>query len=77
MSSLLQDMLADLACSASEPAARVDHAVAIIDAEAVHAALLDLNFDGQISYQLRQRRSLSRSRLPALLCFCATEETRE
>jgi CheY-like chemotaxis protein len=47
---LLQDLLADLGCEVVGPAARVDQALAIIDAEALDAVLLDLNLNGQMSY---------------------------
>ena len=47
---LLQDMLADLGCEVVGPAARVDQALAIIEAEAIDAVLLDLNLNGQMSY---------------------------
>jgi CheY-like chemotaxis protein len=47
---LLQDMLADLGCEFVGPAARVDQALAMIEAEALDAVLLDLNLNGQMSY---------------------------
>ena len=47
---LLQDMLADLGCAVVGPAARVYQALAMIDAEAIDAAVLDVNLNGQKSY---------------------------
>ena len=47
---LLEDMLADLGCVVIGPAASVDQALAMIDAEAIDVALLDVNLDGQMSY---------------------------
>src|SRR3954452_18857806 len=47
---LLQDMLADLGCAVVGPAARVTQALAMIDAEAIDAAVLDVNLNGQKSY---------------------------
>ena len=47
---LLQDMLADLGYEVVGPAARVDQALAIIQAEDIDAVLLDLNLNGQMSY---------------------------
>jgi two-component sensor histidine kinase len=46
----LGDMLADLGCEVVGPAARVDQALAMIEAEAVDAAVLDVNLDGERSY---------------------------
>ena len=45
---LLEDMLADLGCAVVGPAAYVNQALAMLDAEALDAAVLDLN--GQKSY---------------------------
>src|ERR1700724_4506566 len=47
---LLEDMLADLGCAVVGPAARVNQALAMLDAEAIDAAVLDVNLDGQMSY---------------------------
>jgi CheY-like chemotaxis protein len=47
---LLEDMLTDLGCTVVGPAARVDQALAMIDAESIDAALLDLNLNGEMSY---------------------------
>ena len=45
-----QDMLADLGCVALGPAASVDQALEIIASQALDAALLDINLNGQLSY---------------------------
>jgi CheY-like chemotaxis protein len=47
---LLQDMLADLGCLVVGPAASVDEALAMIETQAVDAAVLDVNLSGQMSY---------------------------
>ena len=47
---LLEDMLVDLGCAVVGPAAGVNQALAMIDAEAIDAAVLDVNLNGQMSY---------------------------
>lgn len=47
---LLEDMLADLGYEPIGPAARVDQALAMIKEEAIDAAVLDVNLNGQASY---------------------------
>ena len=47
---LLEDMLADLGCEVVGPASSVNQALAMIDAEAIDAAVLDVNLNGQMSY---------------------------
>jgi CheY-like chemotaxis protein len=47
---LLEDMLVDLGCAIVGPANSVNQALAMIDAEAFDAAVLDVNLDGQMSY---------------------------
>jgi CheY-like chemotaxis protein len=49
---LLEDMLADLGCAVVGPAACVKEALAMIDGEAIDAAVLDVNLDGQPSYAI-------------------------
>jgi len=49
---LLEDMLADLGCSVIGPASSVNQALAMIDAEAIDAAVLDVNLNGQMSYPI-------------------------
>jgi len=49
---LLEDMLADLGYQAVGPAARVDQALAMINEEAIDAAVLDVNLNGQTSYSV-------------------------
>ena len=46
----LEDMLAELACMVVGPASSVNQALAMIDAEAIDAAVLDVNLNGQMSY---------------------------
>jgi CheY-like chemotaxis protein len=50
MAWLIQDMLADLGCVAIGPAATVDQALGVIGAEAIDAAVLDVNLNGHMSY---------------------------
>jgi CheY-like chemotaxis protein len=47
---LLEDMLGDLGYAVVGPASRVDQALALLDAEIVDAAVLDVNLNGQKSY---------------------------
>jgi CheY-like chemotaxis protein len=47
---LLEDMLADLGCAVVGPVGSVNQALAMIDAEAIDVAVLDVNLDGQTSY---------------------------
>jgi CheY-like chemotaxis protein len=49
---LLGDMLAELDCAVVGPASSVNQALAMIDAEAIDAAVLDVNLDGQMSYPI-------------------------
>ncbi len=49
---LLEDMLGDLGCAVVGPASSVNQALAMIDAEAVDAAVLDVNLSGQMSYPI-------------------------
>ena len=48
----VEDMLADLGCQAVSAAANVDQALALIDAQAFDAAMVDVNLDGRKSYQV-------------------------
>jgi len=49
---LLEDMLAELDCVVVGPASSVNQALAMIDAEAIDAAVLDVNLNGQLSYPI-------------------------
>jgi CheY-like chemotaxis protein len=49
---LLEDMLADLGCAVVGPAACIERALAMIDGDAIDAAVLDVNLNGQPSYPL-------------------------
>lgn len=49
---LLEDMLANLGCAVVGPASSVNQALAMIDAEAIDAAVLDVNLNGQMSYPI-------------------------
>ena len=46
----IEDALADLGCEAVYVAATVDRALALVEAEGVDLAMLDVNLDGQTSY---------------------------
>jgi CheY-like chemotaxis protein len=59
---LLEDMLADLGYEAVGPAARVDQAMAMINEEAIDAAVLDMNLNGQMSYSVAD--ALTRRNVP-------------
>ncbi len=47
---MLEDMLADLGCVVVGPAARVAQALALIDADVIDAAVLDLCLNQELSY---------------------------
>src|SRR5450759_4812834 len=49
---LLEDMLADIGCAVVGPATSVNQALAMIDAEAIDVAVLDVNLNGQLSYPI-------------------------
>jgi len=49
---LLEDMLVDLGCMVIGPAASVNQALAIIEANAVDVAVLDVNLNGEMSYPI-------------------------
>jgi DNA-binding NtrC family response regulator len=49
---LLEDMLAELGCAIVGPAAGVDQALAMIEANAIDAAVLDVNLNGEMSYPI-------------------------
>jgi CheY-like chemotaxis protein len=49
---LLEDMLTDLGCAVVGPAASVKQALAMIDAETIDVAVLDVNLKGQMSYPI-------------------------
>jgi CheY-like chemotaxis protein len=49
---LLEDMLADLGCAVVGPAACINAALAMIEAEALDAAVLDVNLNGLPSYAI-------------------------
>jgi DNA-binding NtrC family response regulator len=46
----LEDMLAELGCEVVGPAAWVDQALAIVDAETIDLAVLDVNLNGKKSF---------------------------
>jgi len=47
---LLEDMLGTLGCAVVGPAARINQALAMIGAEVIDAAVLDVNLNGEKSY---------------------------
>jgi CheY-like chemotaxis protein len=47
---LLEDILTDLGCAVVGPAASVKQGLAMVGAEAIDAAVLDVNLDGEMSY---------------------------
>src|SRR5450759_3991479 len=49
---LLEDTLTDLGCAVIGPAGNVNQALAMIEAEAIDVAVLDINLNGQMSYPI-------------------------
>jgi DNA-binding NtrC family response regulator len=49
---LLEDMLTDLGCAVIGPAGNVNQALAMIEAELIDAAVLDVNLNGEMSYPI-------------------------
>jgi len=49
---LLEDMLAEIGCAVIGPAGSVKQALAMIDAEAIDVAVLDVNLNGEMSYPI-------------------------
>ena len=49
---LLEDMLAEIGCAVVGPAGSVNQALAMIDAEAIDVAVLDVNLNGEMSYPI-------------------------
>ena len=49
---LLEDLLAELGCAIVGPAAGVNQALAMIEAEAIDVAVLDVNLNGEMSYSI-------------------------
>jgi CheY-like chemotaxis protein len=74
---LLEDMLADLGCAIVGPAAHVNQALAMLDAEAIDAAVLDINLNGQKSYPvadaLAAHPSSFRPAITRIACQTATK----
>lgn len=60
----VEDMLADLGCNSVSVAANVDQALALIDAQAFDAAMVDVNLDGRKSYPVAD--ALAVRRIPFL-----------
>ena len=49
---MIEDMLADLGCESVVTAAKVDQALALIDAQVFDAAMLDMNLNGAKSHSI-------------------------
>lgn len=49
---LLEDMLTELGCAVVGPAGSVNQALAMIEAEAIDVAVLDVNLNGEMSYPI-------------------------
>ena len=52
VSMLIEDMLTDLGCTVVGPAARLDEAIALANAETLDCAVLDVNLGGQPIFPL-------------------------
>ena len=49
---LLEDMLAELGCVVIGPVAKVNQALAMVEANAIDVAVLDVNLNGETSYPI-------------------------
>jgi len=49
---LIEDFLCDMGCTVVGPVARVEHALEALTVEDIDGAVLDVNLDGQSSYQI-------------------------
>jgi DNA-binding response OmpR family regulator len=47
---MLEDIIEDLGCTLVGPAARVDQALALVDAEMIDAVILDVSLNEELSY---------------------------
>ena len=61
---MLGDMLAELGCAVIGPAARVAQALAVIEAEIIDAAVLDISLNQELSYPVAD--ALIARRIPFL-----------
>lgn len=62
----LQDFVENLGCSVVGPTGRLSEAFAIIDAEHIDGAMLDINLHGEMVYPLADR--LAERDIPMLFC---------
>ena len=62
----LEDMLAELGCAVVGPAVRVNQALAMIGAETIDAAVLDVNLNGEKSYPVAD--ALAARGVPFVIC---------
>ncbi len=56
----IENVLADVGCTAVSSAATVRQALALIDTQAFDAAMLDVNLDGELSYAVADALALRR-----------------
>jgi CheY-like chemotaxis protein len=52
---MIEGMLADLGCTSVSPAATIDQALSLIDAQVFDVAMLDLNLNGKRSYPVADK----------------------
>lgn len=70
---ILEDMLAELGCTIVGPAARVDQAITIIEAEVLDLAVLDVNLNGEKSYPVAD--ALKRCDVPFMFSTGYSKDT--
>jgi CheY-like chemotaxis protein len=59
---MIEDMLAELGCMSVVAAATVNQAIALIEAQSFDVAMLDMNLNGNDSYEVAE--ALAQGRLP-------------
>lgn len=64
ISMLIEDIIEELGCRVVGPAARVEHALTVLETNEVDGAVLDINLDGQLSYRIAD--ALAQRNLPFL-----------
>ena len=70
---ILEDMLVELGCNVVGPAARIRQAIAIIEAEGIDLAVIDVNLNGEKSYSVAD--ALNRCGIPFMFSSGYSKDT--